>query len=417
MRSSASAAMIIGRLGQAGAVDAVYLDLHGAMVTEHVDDGEGEMLARVRAVVGPEDAGGREPRPARQRDAPHGRASPTRLIAYRTYPHIDMAETGERAAQFLLARLRRPGAAARRAAPIAVPDSAADRSARCWSPRSRSTRELASTGRRCDAPRCPSRPVFRWPTFPSAAWRCSAYGAIAEARATRRRDAAQHRGRAREGEFDARVYTPEEGVRRAIAHRARRRASRSCSPTRRTIPAPAATATPPGCCARWSAPTRSAPHWDCSSIRDGRTGRARGRARRPASSSRSAASRDDRRAMRRSTAASRVERLSEGRFTCTGPFYRGVRMNLGPCARALRIGGVRVVVASRQGADGRPGDVPLHRHRADASKRYWCNKSSVHFRADFAPIAEEMLVCKAPGPMLADPSEFPWKNLAPRAFD
>ena len=33
-------------------VDAVYLDLHGAMVTEHLDDGEGELLARVRAVVG-----------------------------------------------------------------------------------------------------------------------------------------------------------------------------------------------------------------------------------------------------------------------------------------------------------------------------------------------------------------------------
>lgn len=39
------------------------------------------------------------------------------------------------------------------------------------------------------------------------------------------------------------------------------------------------------------------------------------------------------------------------------------------------------------------------------------NKSSVHFRADFAPIAQEILVCKAPGPMLADPSEYPWRNL------
>ena len=40
------------------------------------------------------------------------------------------------------------------------------------------------------------------------------------------------------------------------------------------------------------------------------------------------------------------------------------------------------------------------------------NKSSVHFRADFAPIAEQILVAKAPGPMIADPSEFPWKRLA-----
>src|SRR6516164_7246738 len=35
-----------------GGFDAIYLDLHGAMVAEHVDDGEGELLARVRGVVG-----------------------------------------------------------------------------------------------------------------------------------------------------------------------------------------------------------------------------------------------------------------------------------------------------------------------------------------------------------------------------
>src|SRR3954447_72593 len=43
--------MIDGIAG-AGALDAVYLDLHGAMVTEHYDDGEGEILARVRKVIG-----------------------------------------------------------------------------------------------------------------------------------------------------------------------------------------------------------------------------------------------------------------------------------------------------------------------------------------------------------------------------
>ncbi|MGB5330703.1 MAG: M81 family metallopeptidase, partial [Gammaproteobacteria bacterium] len=33
--------------------DAVYLDLHGAMVAEHYEDGEGELLRRVREQVGP----------------------------------------------------------------------------------------------------------------------------------------------------------------------------------------------------------------------------------------------------------------------------------------------------------------------------------------------------------------------------
>ena len=39
------------------------------------------------------------------------------------------------------------------------------------------------------------------------------------------------------------------------------------------------------------------------------------------------------------------------------------------------------------------------------------NKSSVHFRADFAPIAEQILVAAAPGPMIADPADLPWTRL------
>ena len=39
------------------------------------------------------------------------------------------------------------------------------------------------------------------------------------------------------------------------------------------------------------------------------------------------------------------------------------------------------------------------------------NKSSVHFRADFAPIAHQILVAAAPGPMIADPAKLPWKRL------
>ena len=39
---------LIARLKAAGRIDGVYLDLHGAMVTEHHDDGEGELLRRVR---------------------------------------------------------------------------------------------------------------------------------------------------------------------------------------------------------------------------------------------------------------------------------------------------------------------------------------------------------------------------------
>ena len=46
------AGMIVGGLEQAGPLDGIYLDLHGAMVTEHLDDGEGELLARERWTPG-----------------------------------------------------------------------------------------------------------------------------------------------------------------------------------------------------------------------------------------------------------------------------------------------------------------------------------------------------------------------------
>src|SRR5919106_2098040 len=44
--------VMVDGIAAAGPLDAVYLDLHGAMVTEHFDDGEGEVLARVRNAIG-----------------------------------------------------------------------------------------------------------------------------------------------------------------------------------------------------------------------------------------------------------------------------------------------------------------------------------------------------------------------------
>ncbi|MBU6499521.1 MAG: MlrC C-terminal domain-containing protein, partial [Rhodospirillales bacterium] len=40
-------------------------------------------------------------------------------------------------------------------------------------------------------------------------------------------------------------------------------------------------------------------------------------------------------------------------------------------------------------------------------------KSSVHFRADFQPIAEAVLVAAAPGPVVADPAVLPFRHLRP----
>ena len=73
--------------------------------------------------------------------------------------------------------------------------------------------------------------------------------------------------------------------------------------------------------------------------------------------------------------------LGDGRFTGTGPFYRGARFELGPMA-LLELGGVRIAVASRK---QQAADQAMFRHlRAEpADHAVLVLKSSVHFRADF----------------------------------
>src|SRR3978361_11149 len=94
------AKVMVDGIANAGPLDAVYLDLHGAMVTEHLDDGEGEILARVRQVIGKE-------MPLVVSLDLHANVTPQMveqsdvLIAYRTYPHVDMANTGRAAAKHL----------------------------------------------------------------------------------------------------------------------------------------------------------------------------------------------------------------------------------------------------------------------------------------------------------------------------
>jgi microcystin degradation protein MlrC len=107
-----------------------------------------------------------------------------------------------------------------------------------------------------------------------------------------------------------------------------------------------------------------------------------------------------------------VERLGDGRFTCSGPMFKGFRMTLGPMAllRSRAAPGVRVVLASRK---CQAADQEMFRHLGvePRRERVVALKSSVHFRADFQPIAREVLVVKAPGPALADPVEFRWTKL------
>lgn len=84
-------------------MDGVLLALHGAMVTETADDAEGDLLARIRVKLGnavPIAITLDLHANVTDRMASHANI----IIAYRTYPHVDMYERGRQAAA-LLARL------------------------------------------------------------------------------------------------------------------------------------------------------------------------------------------------------------------------------------------------------------------------------------------------------------------------
>ena len=88
-------ARILDGLRSGGPLDGIYLDLHGAMITDSHDDGEGALLARIRAEVG-------SAMPIAISLDMHANVS-ARMVAltdaiciFKTYPHLDMAETGAR---------------------------------------------------------------------------------------------------------------------------------------------------------------------------------------------------------------------------------------------------------------------------------------------------------------------------------
>ena len=87
----------------AAGCDGVMLALHGAMVTERTDDGEGELLTRIRRVA-PDLPIAVALDFHTQMTAAMVRGA-TIITGYRTYPHIDMAETSRRAGRTLMRTL------------------------------------------------------------------------------------------------------------------------------------------------------------------------------------------------------------------------------------------------------------------------------------------------------------------------
>ncbi|MGJ4950663.1 M81 family metallopeptidase [Bradyrhizobium sp. HKCCYLS20291] len=396
--------VMVDRIRDAGPLDGVYLDLHGAMVTEHLDDGEGEILARVRRVIGPN-----VPLVAsldlHANVTPEMMAHADALIAYRKYPHTDMADTGRACAEHLalLLQSKEPLAKAFRQLPFLIPIS--------W----QCTNDQPTKGiyEKLAALQSDIVPTLSFaPGFPAADFaHCGpsvfAYGRT-QADADDAADAIAAVVTGHEHDFDGRIYTPDEGVRHAM-----------------TL---AKTATRPIVIAD----TQDNPGAGGDSDT---TGMLRALVRNRASRAAIGMIYDPQAALAAHSAGEGatvtlslggrsgipgdapfeesfvVEKISDGRFIAPGPFYGGRKMEMGPSA-CLRIADVRVVVASHK---SQLADQEMYRFVGiePTEQAILVNKSSVHFRADFEPIAAALLICAAPGAMPADPSTLPWTRLRP----
>src|SRR5258707_657563 len=395
---------MVDGIAAAGRLDAVYLDLHGAMVTEHLDDGEGEILAGVRKVIG--------------KDLPvvasldlHANVTPDMvehadaLIAYRTYPHVDMSDTGRAAAKHLalLLRARQRFAKAFRQLPFLIPLS--------WQctndqPTKGIYRKLAAL--QSDAvPTLSFAPGFPAADFPDCGPSVFAYGRT-QADADAAADAMAKLIIGHENDFDGHIFTPDEAVRNAMELATRAKKPIVIADTQDN---PGAGGDSDTTGMLRALVRNNATKAAIGVIYDPQSARAAHAAGVGATVTLALGGKSGIAGDAPYKETFIVEKLSDGQFVAPGPYYAGRDMGMGPSA-CLRIGDVRVVVSSHK---AQLADQAMYRHVGiePTEQAILVNNSSVHFRADFEPIAEKLLICAAPVAMPADTAALPWTRLRP----
>ncbi|CAB3738192.1 hypothetical protein LMG3458_05498 [Achromobacter deleyi] len=390
---------------RAGGYDAIYLDLHGAMVAEHLDDGEGELLARVRAVAGPD-------LPVVASLDLHANVTAQMLqeadglAAFRTYPHVDMADTGEHTARLLAARLAAGNAwvRAERRLPFLIPINGMCTLLQPSQGVYEELERLEKTPGVASISFAPGFPAADFPECGPVVW---AYGTDAAA-VERVTEALYQRVLALEPQWSPDFLAPADAVKRAQALAA--------GASRPVVIADTQDNPGAGGDANTTGMLRALVEADAQNAALGLL--------------------CDPEAVRQATAAGVgntvrlrlggqsgvagdtpfegefvVETLSPGKLRYDGPMMHGMDVDLEAVA-GLRLGGVRVVVSATK---TQMLDRNLFRVGGVQPEEMaiLVVKSSVHFRADFQPIAHEVLVAKAPGPMQADPADLPWTRLQP----
>jgi microcystin degradation protein MlrC len=399
----ALAGELVDRLGRAGPVDGVLLALHGAMVLEDDPDGEGALLAAVRARVGPavpvvatlDLHGTITPRMVREADA---------LVGYHTYPHVDLYETGAKAARLLLRAAAgevRPVTLFARA-PMLVPAEGM------------ATADAPMAGLLAEARRLEARPgVLAVSLFPVQPWLDvpgTGFCVVAVADGPDRaaalapavRELARRAWEARR-EFRADLLDVDEAVRRALAlDGGPAILSESADSTGSGSPGDGVTVLARllalGVDARCLVPVVDAPA--------------------VARAVAAGVGRDvtvalggtlDARWTRPVTVTGRVRLISDGRFTFSDQKARGTEGRMGRAA-VLEVGRIAVVVSERAAFTVDPAlyrSVGLEPREA----RIVVVKSPVQFRDGYGAFARAMWVVDTPGPSTANLSRLTWTRV------
>ncbi len=370
---------ILRSLKRMGHVDAIYLDLHGAMVTQTHDDAEGHLLQSIRNVIGPNVV------LVASLDL-HANVTAdmvdvaNALTIFRTYPHLDMAATGARAYEMLVSWAR-DGAFEKAwrqgeyLIPLFAQHTGADPGRRLYDTLAGCTAEIAMG--------------FTAADIPDAGPSVLAY-ARTQAAADQKADALLAELAVAEPAFDCTLMSPSAAVAKAIDKSAHgtvviadvqdNPGAGASSDTTGLLRELIRQNVPRTLLGLMHDPDLAS---QAHAAGEGSVIKARIGGRGPGDTP--------------LRAKVRVDRLSEGRCVYSGEMYGGGTANLGRAA-ALTVYGtdITVVVTSVR---NQCLDLAHFRHfnLKTETARIVCVKSTAHFRADFDPIASETVLCAATG--------------------
>ncbi|MCB1498795.1 MAG: M81 family metallopeptidase [Bauldia sp.] len=391
------------RLRAALPVDGLLLALHGALVIEDQPDGDGEIIRRMRDILGP--------------DVPigvsldlHGHITPLMLqpnvfhIGYREYPHIDMFETGERTARVLLDVIagRRPmPAMALAKRPMIVSPVCTRTTDGPLRPVVEEARRLEASGAVINAALFPVQPWLDVPDLGFAVLVCADEQELASATAERLADMAWQR----RADFFPDLTPLDEAIRIGLGSEGT------------TVVSDAGDAPTGGSAADSAAVLKALlaagadraarPSYltlcDPEAVKAAETAGKGATITLPLGHAFSTGDGDP------ITVTGVVQSLSDGRYRMVDGGPNGLLLSMGPTA-VIAIGAIRVLVRSLPSIEWDRAMFASQGLQPEEAALLFV-KSPAHFRQSFGPIAARIIVANTPGPTAPDMRQIPFTRV------